>query len=324
MLESKADAAPSACVRLSAIRESAERAAFRAAEPIELRVSALSLLGRPGAKLDERLAELRDKLFNPQTPDAVQTAAVSAIVRARADAAPDLLLSRWKQSPPAVREAMLDALMSRPAWAVKLLEATERGVLQSTDFSPARKQALMSHKDVNVRGRAGVVLMRGNPDRIAVLNSLAAVRVTPGDAARGVAVFAKACAACHRSGGQNDAVGNAVGPDLAGVGDKSTEGLLAAIIDPNRAVEPKYINYVIETKAGDTLSGILAGESGGGVLLIGPDGKKQEVLRSDITQMRGTGLSLMPEGLEAGLTIQDIADLIAYIQKPPGELLKGK
>ena len=37
------------------------------------------------------------------------------------------------------------------------------------------------------------------------------------------------------------------------------------------------------------------------------------MLRSQIDRMRASGQSLMPEGLEIGLTPQDVADLIEYL-----------
>ena len=109
-------------------------------------------------------------------------------------------------------------------------------------------------------------------------------------------------------------VGHAVGPDLASVGDKSPEGLLVSILDPNRAVEARYTGYVAETKGGETITGILSAETGGAVTILQADGNAKQVLRSDLASLRSTGLSLMPEGLEAGLKPQDLADVIAFVR----------
>ena len=54
-------------------------------------------------------------------------------------------------------------------------------------------------------------------------------------------------------------------------------------------------------------------ETGSSVTLLGPDGKRQTILRSDLEDLRSTGKSLMPDGLEQGLTPQDMADLIAFV-----------
>ena len=38
------------------------------------------------------------------------------------------------------------------------------------------------------------------------------------------------------------------------------------------------------------------------------------ILRGDLREIRATGVSLMPEGLEQGVTPQAIADLIAFLK----------
>ncbi|HEV3236830.1 MAG TPA: c-type cytochrome, partial [Gemmataceae bacterium] len=126
----------------------------------------------------------------------------------------------------------------------------------------------------------------------------------------GAEVFAKQCAGCHKLGG----VGNEVGPDLASLGDKSPQGLLIAILDPNRAVEARYVNYLATTKAGLTFTGVLASETGNSVTLAGQDGKRQVILRTDLEELVSSGKSVMPEGLEKDIKHQDMADLIAHVR----------
>ena len=111
-------------------------------------------------------------------------------------------------------------------------------------------------------------------DRDKLVRAHKPVLTMPGDAARGRLVFAKTCATCHKLGG----VGHEVGPDLASVGDKSPGGLLIAILDPNRSVEARYVNYQAITKNGVTLTGVLASETGASsITLIGPEAKQQTV-----------------------------------------------
>ena len=46
-------------------------------------------------------------------------------------------------------------------------------------------------------------------------------------------------------------------------------------------------------------------------------GVTETVLRRDITALSGSGLSLMPEGLESAITVEQMADLIAFLLPPP-------
>jgi putative heme-binding domain-containing protein len=136
-----------------------------------------------------------------------------------------------------------------------------------------------------------------------------------GDQQRGFEVFRRACATCHQLAG----IGQAVGPDLASLGDKAPETLLIAILDPNRAVEARYVNYLAMTKNGQSLTGILASETGNSITLVASDGKKHAIPRNDLEELVSTNKSLMPEGLEKDLKAQDLADVIAYIRsgEPP-------
>jgi putative heme-binding domain-containing protein len=130
-----------------------------------------------------------------------------------------------------------------------------------------------------------------------------------GDRARGREAFKRACATCHRLEGE----GHAVGPDLRVAQGRTPEGLLTQILDPNRELLPIYNAYLVQTRDGRSLTGIIASETASGLTLRRAEGVEETVLRSAILQIQDTGLSLMPEGLEKDLRPQDLADLIAYL-----------
>ena len=125
-------------------------------------------------------------------------------------------------------------------------------------------------------------------------------------------MFEATCANCHKVG----AVGNDVGPNLATVRSWTKEQLLANIVDPNREVAPAFVEYVIELENGENLSGVVADETAGALTVVMTGGVKQTVLRQGIRKMFGSGMSLMPEALEAGMSMQQVADLIEFIRKP--------
>jgi putative heme-binding domain-containing protein len=133
-----------------------------------------------------------------------------------------------------------------------------------------------------------------------------------GEAARGRAVFETLCAPCHRVGD----LGNDVGPNLSTIRQWSPEQVMINILDPNREVAPNFVSYTVETKDGRTLDGMIAEESAASLTLKRAGGVQETVLRRDIAQLTGSSLSLMPEGLEAGITPQQMADLIAFLLAP--------
>jgi putative heme-binding domain-containing protein len=273
-------------------------------------LQAVRLLGRG---LDNRKedVDLLAGLLVPQTDRDLQAAAVVALGKLSDPRVPELLLRSWKRYSPAVRSSVLDAMLVRDDRALAFLDALEAKKVPAAELDAIRRQRLLDHKDGRIRERAAKVLADAvAPDRRKAVDDYQLVLKMRGDLERGKQVFGRTCAACHRLGD----VGHAVGPDLASVGDKSPEGLLIAILDPNRVVEARYINYRAELKNGQTFTGVLAAETGNSVTLAEPDGKQRVILRTDLEQLLSTGKSLMPDGLEKDITRQEMADLIAFIR----------
>jgi putative heme-binding domain-containing protein len=111
-------------------------------------------------------------------------------------------------------------------------------------------------------------------------------------------------------------VGAKVGPDLSGIGQQPRETLLVQILDPSRQVLPDFVAYVAETKTGDTYTGVMANESPTTVTLRRANEPDLTLNRSDLTELKTSGKSLMPDGLEAGMSEQDFADLIEFLRRP--------
>ena len=132
---------------------------------------------------------------------------------------------------------------------------------------------------------------------------------SPGDAARGRIVFERECMACHRLGER----GHQVGPNLALVRNRTPEALVAAILDPNRDVQPSYVNYVVTDTDGRTATGMITAETANSITLRSAGGIEETILRTELRDISSSALSLMPEGLEAALPAQAMADLLAYI-----------
>lgn len=132
-----------------------------------------------------------------------------------------------------------------------------------------------------------------------------------GDAVRGKALFEKNCSTCHRL----DGIGKETGPNLAAMVNRGAEAILLNVLDPNREVNPQFTTYSVETIDGDNFIGMIVSESATNIDFVLGDGTTRSILRIDVETIRGTGLSLMPEGLEKNIDRQAMADLLAYIMK---------
>ncbi|HWC91403.1 MAG TPA: c-type cytochrome, partial [Pirellulales bacterium] len=292
-------------------RESAQWKTVCASEWLATRTAAVALLGRGPDKRLEDLALLAS-LLGPHTPQEVQSTAILAFIRLGDASVVKTLLSNWNGWGPELRGQVLDALLARPAWTGKLLDAIQKGEIKSAEIDAARAQRLLGLKDKALAERAAKLLAGSvQPDRQKAIAAYDSVLHTSGDAKRGAAVFEKRCATCHKIG----KVGHAIGPDLTALTDKTPKSLLVAVLDPNRAVETKFISYSAVTDAGLTYQGMLAAESANSVTLLQSDGKEVALLRSDLEALASTGKSLMPEGLEKDLKPQDLADVFALLSE---------
>jgi putative heme-binding domain-containing protein len=92
--------------------------------------------------------------------------------------------------------------------------------------------------------------------------------------------------------------------------------LIADILDPSQQVTPDFVNYLAVTKDGRVLSGMIAGETTESVTLRREEGQQDTIRRSDIEELRATGKSLMPDGLEAKITPDQLADLLEFLRNP--------
>ncbi len=273
------------------------------------RFVAVHLLGLPpGDPTADALLLL--ELLRPQNGPDLQFAALTSISRAHSPEVAHKLLAGWRGYTPSVRSQALNLLLGRDTWLRLLLDALEKGTVPPGDLDAARRERLLSHKDPEVRRRAARLLAgTGNADRQRVLRDYSSVLSLHGDPAHGQAVFARVCAICHKL----DGVGHEVGPDLVSVAPKPPGYILQEILDPNRNVDSRYVQYMVQTRSGHTLIGLLAAETATGITLRAAEGKEQVLLRSEIEELVSSGKSLMPEGLEKDISKEQMADLLAYL-----------
>lgn len=148
-----------------------------------------------------------------------------------------------------------------------------------------------------------------NPNRLAVIAAYLPALDLAGDPQRGAAIFRERCATCHAFRGE----GATVGPDLASVVANGPNRLLVSILDPNREVAPNFAAWTAEPKDGESVTGLLARESDTTVTLKLAGGTDSTFSRAQLTSLKSEGRSLMPEGIEAGLTQADLAGLLAWL-----------
>jgi putative heme-binding domain-containing protein len=292
---------------LTELVEQARRTAGdeRAAPAARVDAIQLLLLGSFAGSRD-----LLTRLLDARQPEQVQRAAIAVLGRYSDSTAGEILVKAWPSLSPRLRTAAADVIFSRPAGATAFLDAVDARKIAASDVELSRLRPLESADDNALALRAKklmAALSRGRRDDVVVTYRAALER--KGDPAKGKAIFQKTCATCHRLEG----FGHEIGPNLVAMQNRGAEAVLVNVLDPNREVNPQFLNYIVVTTDGRTLTGMLAAETANSVTLKRAEGATDTVLRTNIKQMRGDRVSIMPEGLEQQIDQQAMADLIAYV-----------
>jgi putative membrane-bound dehydrogenase-like protein len=277
-------------------------------QPLDQRLTYLHVIARapwPTAKL-----ALLPVVNDASTPE-LRIAALRSLAAQSDKEVPTLLLKLWPSAGPPVRREILEAMLRQPDRIVLLLDEIEANRIKASEIDAVRSRQLVQHGDPKIRERAKKLLQDNLPaDRQAVLKEYRAALELKGDAKRGQEVFKKNCATCHRVRG----IGIDVGPDIADTRTKTLPALLNDILVPNQAIDNNYINYLVSTRDGRVLTGILAAETATSVTLKRAEGQSDVVLRKDIEEIASTGVSLMPDGLEKHITVPEMADLLRFLK----------
>jgi putative heme-binding domain-containing protein len=134
-----------------------------------------------------------------------------------------------------------------------------------------------------------------------------------GTATKGAEIFVKAqCAKCHRF----DNKGDSYGPDLSTISSRfSRKELLESIIFPSHVISSQYASKTIRTTDGRTITGLVVPGAAGETVIMQSSGEKVTLAESDIDETKPSKVSAMPSGLLDPLTQEEIADLMAYLQR---------
>ncbi|MBI3879025.1 MAG: c-type cytochrome [Verrucomicrobia bacterium] len=299
--------------KLNAIHEKAFAAVPNRNLPAAERVEAVNLLLLT-TKGWEKMAVLSAVLSAEEKAEEVQLAAVRAFAKLPSSADNLLLhdvLACLSRVSPRVRSEALSTLLARPERAMALLHAIESGSVKREQLNATQIEALQHHKNTAVASLAAKVLpMEKKISRDELIQQFSAALTLKGDAAKGRTIYAERCISCHRAEGQ----GFQLGPDFVTVKTAGREKLLTSLLDPNREVAPQYLAFNIETKDGESYAGLIVADNAAGVTLRQAFGKEDVIPRAKIKTMRSPGQSLMPEDLQAGLTSQQLADLLEFIE----------
>jgi putative heme-binding domain-containing protein len=258
------------------------------------------------------------ELLQPQQPPEIQLAAVEALVGFGNRELAKSLFAGWKGYSGSTRGHLAAAAVRSMATLAPLTEALESGAILPEELDPSTRAELRHIQSPELAARARKFVEAASAaSRADVVKDFQPSLGMAGDRQRGAATFSKLCLTCHAIEGK----GNHVGPDLLGVSSRPREALLVDILDPSRQVTPDFISYTLTTTQGESVTGLLVAEAANSITLRPVGQPDATFLRAQISGLRAEGKSLMPDGLEQGLTHQDLADLLDFLQHPDSKLL---
>jgi putative heme-binding domain-containing protein len=247
-------------------------------------------------------------------PSENQQAALEALRPNTDPAVAARIVKDWPLIAPSLRPALAALMVDRKEFRPALADALVSGVIKPGEITLdlEQRRELLRHSGDEIREKVSKFLTDDEySNRAAVVDQWLAKLPATGDPANGKLAFQKLCFQCHRIGD----LGHEVGPDLAAQSHRSVEDLLTHILDPDAAINPNYAAFLAETTDGQKHIGILISSSGANIVLRQPMALKVEIPREKLKSLQSTGHSLMPAGLEAAYTPQEMRDLIAFLQQ---------
>jgi putative membrane-bound dehydrogenase-like protein len=136
-----------------------------------------------------------------------------------------------------------------------------------------------------------------------------------GDADKGQKIFSNmqgvACIKCHSVQG----TGGKIGPDLVGIALRyPKDELIRSVLEPSNRIASGYEVLTVLTNDGKVVNGLIKSDSPDGVELLDALGNTHKIKAADIDEKQRGSVSLMPNGLKDGMSLQDFADIVAYLE----------
>ncbi len=294
---------------LIALRQEARHRAFDESADLNTRVNAARMLGLVPS---EAPVDVLAQLLSTQHQEEVRIAAADVLTSVGTAEANTVLLDHWETYTSAVRDVVERSFVSTTDGANRLLEAVESGAIEPSWISRTSRGQLQRSSNEEIQATADRLFADlGVENREQVIRKYHSAIQMDGSVADGRTVFEQQCASCHRIG----ETGYVVGPDLVSLTNRTQIELMSQILDPNDSIAPGYESYVVETTDGRTITGVLSNETASTVVIRSTGGIEETIRRSNIEAMRPSEVSLMPVGLENSISVEQMADLLTYLQQ---------
>ena len=278
----------------------------------QVRAGAARALGVTGNAESTKI--LARAAADPNVPPALRDAVSQALAEQNTPEARESLLAAIAVAPEPLQRALALALLGSAEGAESLMGLVQAGkasprLLQDPQVAERLKAANLPDFEKRVKALTRGLLPADEAIRKLLEQRIAAYDAATASAERGLAVYTKNCATCHRIG----EVGVVIGPQLDGLAQRGLERVAEDVIDPNRNVDAAFRTTILRLKGGETVSGLLRREEGESIVLADSTGKESSVPAAKVQRRAESPLSLMPSNFGEILSQEEFNDLMKFL-----------
>jgi putative heme-binding domain-containing protein len=263
-------------------------------------------LGNPPSK-----AGLMQQLINPGELSSIQLAAVHTLSSIPDTTVSVFLIRQWPKLTPEIQNEAINTFLVNDARIALLLDALQKGIIQTSTIGWNRSVRLMAQKNLPLREKARELLTKNEKDRTKVNAEYQPALSLKGNAEKGKNVYAKNCSVCHQVRGT---MGVNFGPDLGTIHNWSAQAIMANILAPDLSISSGYDLWSVDLNNGENFQGIISSETATSITMINAGRETKTINRSDIKNLKALNMSSMPVGLEKQISHQQMADLLAFLR----------
>jgi putative membrane-bound dehydrogenase-like protein len=259
-------------------------------------------------------AALQKLVADPAEPAGLRSQAGQALSAVNSPAARTALTSAFAGAPGSLEQTLALALAATPEGLDALLEVMSQGkasarLLQDPAVIGRLKPRLTPERSARIAELTASLPPADQRIRELIVQRQAKYPGSGAVAEKGAALFKTHCAACHKIGD----VGQKVGPQLDGIGQRGIERLLEDILDPNRNIDGAFRATAIATKAGIVITGLKLRDEGQVTVIVDSQGKEQRIAAADIEESQVSPLSPMPSNFADTIPEPDFQQLLAFL-----------
>ncbi len=269
---------------------------------------AIQIIGWSGSA---RHFELLTNLFVRHRRHDVRMTIMRAMNELSGDRATDFIVSTWPSLTPEERKTGIQIFFVNDENKLVLMRAIAENRIKPSILTWGQTVSLLNSSNQAIRVWAREYLEGNELNADTVWQAFQVSLQTNGRVDQGREVFKENCGICHQKAGK---LGVAFGPDLATVQNRNKTALMVDILQPNKSIADGFELWTVSLNSGKDISGIISQQGTNTLTLTDATGKETTVKRSEIKELKASEWSAMPENLQAQISQEEMADLLAFLK----------